>query len=66
MVQGFKTIWESLNAGTNLLAVGIILAGGVIILRGHAAEGSAMMTGGFTLLNNSKKVEPAQAPADHK
>ena len=55
MTQGFKTIWEALNAGTNLLAVGLILSGGFLVLKGHAAEGGAIATGGFTLLNNSRK-----------
>ena len=52
-----KTFWESLNSGTNILAVSLIVWGGWIAMHGDKVTGGCIVTGGFTLLNNSKKVE---------
>jgi len=60
MTQSLKTIWETFNSGTNLLAIGLIIWGGFLALHGDKVTGGGIVTGGFTLLNNSKKQEPAE------
>lgn len=57
MTAAFKALWDALNGGTNLLAIGLIVWGGFLALHGDKVTGGGIVTGGFTLLNNSKKVE---------
>lgn len=57
-----KQFWESINSGTNILAVALIGVGAYMSLHGDKVTGGCIVTGGFTLLNNSKKVEPTGSP----
>lgn len=57
----FHQFWTTLNDNTNNIAIGLVGAGVVLIVRGHAAEGTAVLTGAFGLLQNGKKSSPPPA-----
>jgi ABC-type protease/lipase transport system fused ATPase/permease subunit len=62
MNSAIKAFWESLNSGTNILAVSLIAMGAYLAMHGDKVTGGSIVTGGFTLLNNSKKVEGPASP----
>lgn len=59
MVQGFRTIIDTLNASSNLLAFSLIICGAVTVIRGHDSAGLALIATGSTLLNNGVRKEPS-------